>query len=73
MDFGGNLLSWIQSQAQSLVLVGIIIIGVWLLFKKETSKLISFLIIGVAGILLVFNVTGVKDLLLQLGNSILGA
>ncbi len=73
MDFGGNLLSWAQSQAQSLVLVGIIIIGVWLLFKRETSKLVAFLIIGLAAVLLVFNVTGVKDLLLNLGNTVLGA
>lgn len=70
---GQNLLEWFQQQAQPLVLIGIMAVGVFFIFKRETSKLLGFVIIAVAAVLLVFNVTGVKDILLALGNQVLGA
>ena len=64
MNFGQNLYNWFLSNAQSLVLMAIVVIGIYLGFKREFSKLIGFL---------VFNASGVKDVLLQLFNKIIGA
>ena len=72
MDFGTNLYNWFLTNAQSLVLLAIVIIGVYLGFKREFSKLIGFLIIALIAVGLVFNTAGVKDLLLQLFNNITG-
>ena len=70
MNFGQNLYNWFLSNAQSLVLMAIAVIGVYLGFKREFSKLIGFLVIAVG---LVFNAAGVQDVLLQLFNKIIGA
>lgn len=72
MNFGQNLYTWFLSNAQSLVLLAIVIIGLYLTFKREFSKLIGFLIISVIAVGLVFNAAGVKDLLLELFNKIIG-
>jgi len=42
-------------------------------FKREFSKLIGFLIIALIAVGLVFNAAGVKDVLLNLFNRIIGA
>ena len=42
-------------------------------FKRELSKLIGFLIVALVAVGLVFNASGVKDVLLQLFNKIIGA
>lgn len=70
MNFGQNLYNWFLSNAQSLVLLAIVVIGLYLGFKREFSKLIGFLIIAMG---LVFNAAGVKDILLELFNRIIGA
>ena len=67
MNFGVNLYNWFLTNAQSLVLMAIVVIGIYLGFKREFSKLIGFLV-G-----LVFNAAGVKDVLLTLFNQIIGA
>ena len=43
MNFGQNLYQWFLSNAQSLVLMAIVVIGIDLGFKREFSKLIGFL------------------------------
>ena len=43
MNFGQNLYQWFLSNAQSLVLMAIVVIGIYLGFKREFSKLIGFL------------------------------
>ena len=65
MNFGQNLYNWFLSNAQSLVLMA----G----FKREFSKLIGFLVVALVAVGLVFNTSGVKDVLLQLFNKIIGA
>lgn len=72
MNFGPNLYNWLAVNAQSLVLVGLIIVGVVLLLKREISKFIGLLVAAIIAVLLVFNTAGVKDVLLELGNKILG-
>lgn len=73
MNFGQNLYNWFLSNAQSLVLLAIVVIGLYLGFKREFSKLIGFLIIALIAVGLVFNAGGVKDVLLRLFNQIIGA
>ena len=42
-------------------------------FKREFSKLIVFLVVALIAVGLVFNAGGVKDVLLELFNKIIGA
>lgn len=73
MNFGQNLYNWFLSTAQSLVLMAIVVIGIYLGFKREFSKLIGFLVIALVASGLVFNAAGVKDVLLNPFNRIIGA
>lgn len=72
MDFGTNIFNWFSGNAQQLVLIGLIVIGIYLIAKRETTKLIGFFFIAIIAIVLVFNPTGIKDLFLALGNKFLG-
>ena len=72
MNFGQNLYNWFLSNAQSLVLMAIVVIGIYLVFKCEFSKLIGFLVVALVAVGLVFKASGVKDVLLQLFNKIVG-
>ena len=71
MNFGNNLYQWFLSNAQSLVLMAIVVIGIYLGFKREFSKLIGFLVVALIAVGLVFNAGGVKDVLLELFNKII--
>ncbi|WP_040984046.1 hypothetical protein [Oceanobacillus jeddahense] len=73
MNFGQNLYNWFLDNAQSLVLTAIVVIGLYLAFKREFSKLIGFLIIALVAVGLVFNASGVQEVLLNLFNRIIGA
>ncbi len=68
-----KIYNWFLSNAQSLVLMAIVVIGIYLGFKREFSKLIGFLVVALVAVGLVFNASGVKDILLQLFNKIIGA
>ena len=54
-------------------MMAIVVIGIYLGFKREFSKLIGFLVVALVAVGLVFNASGVKDVLLQLFNKIIGA
>ena len=58
MNFGQNLYQWFLSNAQSLVLMAIVVIGIYLGFKREFSKLIGFLVVALIAVGLVFNAGG---------------
>lgn len=73
MNFGSNLYDWFLTNAQSLVLMAIVVIGLYLGFKREMSKLLGFLVIALICVGLVFDAGGCKDLLLQLFKKISGA
>ena len=73
MIFGQSLYNWFLSDAQSLVFMAIVVIGIYLGFKREFPKLIAFLVIALIAVGLVFNAGGVKDVLLELFTSIIGA
>lgn len=53
--------------------MAIVVIGIYLGFKREFSKLIGFLAVALIAVGLVFNAAGVKDVLLELFNKIAGA
>ena len=53
MNFGQNLYQWFLTNAQSLVLLAIVVIGLFLGFKREFSKLIGFLVIALIAVGLV--------------------
>ena len=73
MNFGQNLYQWLLSYAHSVVLMAIVAIGIYLGCKREFSKLIGFLVVALIAVGLVFNAGGVKDVLLELFNKIIGA
>lgn len=52
--------------------MAIVVIGIYLGFKREFSKPIGFLVVALVAVGLVFNASGVKDVLLQLFNKIIG-
>ncbi|MCJ0273571.1 hypothetical protein JY816_13800, partial [Clostridioides difficile] len=68
-----SIYQWFLSNAQSLVLMAIVVIGIYLGLKREFSKLIGFLVVALIAVGLVFNASGVKDVLLELFNKIIGA
>ncbi|EQI97996.1 putative conjugative transposon protein [Clostridioides difficile P6] len=43
------------------MLMAIVVIGIYLGFKREFSKLIGFLVVALIAVGLVFNAGGVKD------------
>ena len=53
--------------------MSIVVIGICLGFKREFSKHIGFLAVALIAVGLVFNSGGVKDVLLELFNKIIGA
>ena len=46
-------------------------VGLYLLFKREFTKLVSFLIVALIAVGLVFNAGGAKDMLLKVFNKII--
>ena len=60
MNFGQEFIQLVLSNAQSLVLMAIVVIGIYLGFKREFSKLIGFLVIALIAVGLVFNAGGVR-------------
>ncbi len=74
MNFGQKFVSMVSNQCPILSLTGNC--GHWFVFlgfKREFSKLIGFLVIALIAVGLVFNASGVKDVLLNLFNRIVGA
>ena len=73
MNFGQNLYNWFLSNAQSLVLLAIVVIGLYLGFKREFSKLIGFLVVSLVAVGLVVKSAGGNVNLSELFKKIKGA
>ena len=73
MNFGQNLYNWFLSNAQSLVLRAIGVSGLYRGCTTEVSNLTGCLVGSLVAVGLVFNAEGVKDILLELFNKIIGA
>ena len=50
MNFGQNLYNWFLYNAQSLVLLATVVIGLYLGFTREFSKLIGFLVVSLVAV-----------------------
>ena len=72
MNFGQNLLDWLSVQAQSIVILAIVGIGIFLGVKREMTKLVVFVVVAIIAVGFVFNPLGVKDFMLEVFNRILG-
>ncbi len=72
MNFGQNLFNWFLTNAQSLILMGIVFVGVYLLLKREMSKMVGFVLIAIVAVGFVFNSSGVKEVMLNLFNTVFG-
>ena len=64
---------WLWGEDLVVVFMAIVVIGIYLGFKREFYKLIGFLVVALIAVGLVFNAGGVKDVLLELFNKIIGA
>ena len=60
MNFGQNLYNWFLSNAQSLVLLAIVVIGLYLGFRGNFPNLSVFLVVSLVAVGLVFNADGVR-------------
>lgn len=73
MNFGQGLYTWLLGNAQPLVLVGLLILGVFFAIKREFTKAIGSLIALIIAIGFVYDTAGVKDLLLSLFKKVFNA
>lgn len=71
-NVGKNLYDWVLLNAKPLVLMAIVVIGVYLAFKREITKLIGFGTISLIAVVLVYNTSGVQKFMLEIGNKFLG-
>lgn len=71
-NVGKNLYDWFLLNAKPLVLMAIVVIGVYLAFKREITKLIGFGMIALIAVMLVYNTSGVQEFMLEIGNKFLG-
>ena len=71
MDFGQNLYNLVVTNAQPVVLGGIVIVGIYLLAKHKLAEFIGLLVVGIIAVGFVFNSSGTKDVFLNIYNRIL--
>ncbi len=70
MNFGQNLLTWLQTNLQPLVLVGIIGTGAYFFIEKKFSKIIGLVVVAILAVGFAFATTEVKDIFLNIFKSI---
>ncbi len=68
MNFGQNLYNFGLSNMQPIVLLGLAIIGVYLIYKRKFTELVGFVVVALLAVGFVFNTAGVKDIFLNLFN-----
>lgn len=72
MSFGQNLYNFFMEQAQPVVIILLMCVGLFLLWQKKLSELVAFGIVAVIAVGLVWNPYGAKDALLNIFNSVFG-
>lgn len=70
MNFGQNLYTWLIANLQSLFLVGLGVVGVWLMIERKFVKAAGVLVVALIAAGFIYNAGGVKDILVQLFNRI---
>lgn len=71
MNFGQNVYDWFLENAQPLVLLGIAAIALYLLFKREFTKLLVVAVVAIIAVGFVFNTAGTKDAMLGVYNKVI--
>lgn len=71
MNFGQNFLTWFQSNASPLYIAALIAFGIWIIVKREFSKIPVLLVTALLGTMLMFNGEGVKTFLINIGNALI--
>ena len=66
MNFGANVLKFLQGNIQPLLLAGLMLVGVYLLIEKKMSKVIGLVLIGIVAVGFVFATSDVKGIMLEL-------
>lgn len=72
VNIGQNFFNLLVDNVQWIVLGAMVVFGAILAWKREFTKLVVFAFIAIIAVVLVFNTTGVKDLMLEIGNAVLG-
>lgn len=73
MNIGQNLLDLVISNAGPLVIVALIIGALVLLFKHKITEFVGLLVLGIIAIGFIYNPWGIKDVLLNIFNTVSGA
>ena len=72
MTFGQSAYTWLSTELGYVVLIALIIGAVYFALKRETAKMIGFIVIAVFVVFVVFNTTGFKNLLLAIITKVFG-
>lgn len=72
MNFGQNFYNWFTAQAQPIVIVLLVVVGLVLLWQRKLAEGIGFLAVAIIAIGLVWNPYGAKDALLEIFNTVVG-
>ena len=73
MNFANNLYNWLSGMAFSIFGIVLIFFGVKAVMEKSLVKTLLSVIGLLVCVVFLFNPAGVRDVLLELGNMILGA
>ncbi|MBA4700295.1 MAG: hypothetical protein H2212_12755 [Ruminococcus sp.] len=72
MNFGLNIYNWLVTNLQYLALAAILAVGIYFAVSHKFAKMFGMLAVLIIAIGFVFNPGGVKDLLLELFNTVFG-
>lgn len=71
-SIGTNAYNLFIENAKPIVWIAIVVTGLVLAIKKEVTKIVVWLFIAILSVVMVYNVGGFTNKLLEIGNSILG-
>lgn len=73
MNVGQNMLDWLTQQALPILMIGIVCFGIYLIFKRELSRIVGFAIVALLATGFVLNPHGIVNLFLSIYNKIIGS
>lgn len=71
MNFGQNVFDWLIGNLQPIVIIAVIVGVIICCAKREFTKLIAVVAVGVIAIGFTFNSSGTKNVLLNLYNQVI--
>lgn len=73
MGFGQAILDMVIDSAGPLVIAGLIIAAVYMVYKRKLTELIGVVFLGMIALGVIYNPTGVKDVMVRIFNAIIGS